>query len=334
MICFGVSRGTEVNQGSVAVVGVDIGGTNIKVALVDPSSGRLVERQSFKTMAERGPEAVVRDLADRLRELSRRAGARGFPIAGVGVGCAGIIDSREGLVLTSPNLPGWVSFPLRPLLAADLHLPVAVGNDADCIGCGEHWLGAGRDLGDFLGIALGTGVGGCLIIGGKAWTGAGGSAGEVGHMTIEPDGERCLCGNRGCLETLASASWVVRRAEEQLRRGSPSQLAATGDALDAETIYRAARDGDRLAGELFARVGKSLAIAIANVIHLLGIRGVLIGGGLAQAWDAFIGPLRDELTRRLTMAPVAEVRIVRAELGDDAGSLGAAYLASSELDLL
>jgi len=334
MISLGVFRGTEVKQGSVAVAGVDIGGTNVKVALVDPTGGRLVERQSFKTMAERGPEAVAQDLADCLRELSRRAGAHGFRISGVGVGCAGIIDSRKGMVLTSPNLPGWVRFPLGPLLAKRLHLPVAVGNDVDCIGCGEYWLGAGRDLGDFLGIALGTGVGGCLIIGGKAWTGAGGSAGEVGHMTIEPGGERCLCGNRGCLETLASASWVVRRAREELRRGSPSRLDAAGSALDAETIYRAAMDGDRLAGELFAQVGKSLAIAIANVIHLLGIRGVLIGGGLAQAWDAFIGPLREELTRRLTMAPVAEVRIVRAELGDDAGTLGAAYLASSELDLL
>jgi glucokinase len=333
MVSFGVSRGTEVNQGSVVVAGLDIGGTNIKVALVDPISGRLVERQSFKTMAERGPEAVVQDLAVCLRELSRQAGARGFRIAGIGVGCAGIIDSREGLVLTSPNLPGWVRVPLGPLLARHLQLPVAVGNDVDCIGCGEYWLGAGRDLGDFLGVALGTGVGGCLIIGGRAWSGAGGSAGEVGHMTIEPGGERCLCGNRGCLETLASASWVVRRAKEQLRRGSPSRLDPTG-ALDAETIYRAAMDGDRLAGELFAQVGRSLAIAIANVIHLLGIRGVVIGGGLAQAWDAFIGPLHEELTRRLTMAPVAEVRIVRAELGDDAGCLGAVYLASDQFDLL
>lgn len=322
------------NQGSVAVAGVDIGGTNIKVALVDPISGRLVERQSFKTMAERGPEAVVQDLSVCLRELSCRAGARGFRIVGVGVGCAGIIDSRYGLVLTSPNLPDWVRFPLGPLLARHLQLPVAVGNDVDCIGCGEYWLGAGRDLGDFLGIALGTGVGGCLIIGGRAWSGAGGSAGEVGHMTIEPGGERCLCGNRGCLETLASASWLVRRAEEQLRRGSPSRLDATRGALDAETIYRAAMDGDRLAVELFAQVGKSLAIAIANVIHLLGIRGVVIGGGLAQAWEAFIGPLHEELTRRLTMAPVAEVRIVRAELGDDAGCLGAVYLASDQFDLL
>lgn len=333
MIWFGVSRGTEVNQGSVAVAGVDIGGTNIKVALIDPASGRLVDRRSFKTMAERGPEAVVQDLAVCLRELSRQAGARGFRIAGVGVGCAGIIDSREGLVLTSPNLPGWVRVPLGPLLARHLQLPVAVGNDVDCIGCGEYWLGAGRDLGDFLGVALGTGVGGCLIIGGRAWSGAGGSAGEVGHMTIEPGGERCLCGNRGCLETLASASWVVRRAKEQLRRGSPSRLDPTG-ALDAETIYRAAMDGDRLAGELFAQVGKSLAIAIASVIHLLGIRGVVIGGGLAQAWEAFIDPLHEELTRRLTMAPVAEVRIVRAELGDDAGCLGAVYLASDQFDLL
>jgi glucokinase len=206
-----------------------------------------------------------------------------------------------------------------------------VENDVNCMGYGEYWLGAGRDLGDFLGIALGTGVGGCLIIDGKAWAGVGGSAGEVGHMTIRPEGDRCLCGNRGCLETLASASWLVLRAEERLRQGSESSLEQylkSGENLDAEAICRAATAGDGLAKELLALVGTSLAIAIANVVHLLGIRGIVIGGGLGNAWDVFIDPLHEELGRRLTLVPASEVRVVRAQLGDDAGSLGAAYLAS------
>ena len=319
---------------SVAVVGCDIGGTNIKIALVDPGTGRLLERSSLKTRAERGPEAVLRDLAQSVKELSSHGKARGVRVVGVGVGAAGIVDAREGLVITSPNLPGWVRLPLAARLGEELRLPVSVGNDADCIGYGEYWLGAGRELGDFLGIALGTGVGGCLIIGGKAWTGVGGSAGEVGHMTIEPEGERCLCGNRGCLETLASASWLVRRARERLEQGRSSKLAQEPGKLDAKAIYGAATKGDTLARELFARAGRSLAIAIGNVVHLLDIRGVVIGGGLARAWDAFIGPLKEELARRLTMVPVAAVRVVRAELDDDAGSFGAAYLAGISLHLI
>jgi glucokinase len=323
-----------VSKDSVAVVGVDIGGTNIKIALVDPATGRLLERSRLETLAERGPEAVLRDLAQSVKELSRHGGARGHPVVGVGVGAAGIIDTKEGLVITSPNLPGWAHFPLGSRLGEELGLPVAVENDVDCVGYGEYWLGAGRELGDFLGIALGTGVGGCLIMGGKAWAGVGGSAGEIGHMTIEPEGERCLCGNRGCLETLASASWLVRRARERLEQGTPSLLAQEAGRLNAEAVYRAATKGDALARELFARMGWALAIAIANVVHLLDVRGVLIGGGLAHAWDAFIGPLKEELARRLTMAPVAAVRVVRAELGDDAGALGAAYLVGINLQLI
>ena len=322
------------SKDSVALVGVDIGGTNIKIALVDPATGRLLERSRLKTRAERGPEAVLGDLAQSVKELIRHGGARGCQVAGVGVGAAGIIDSKEGLVITSPNLPGWVRLPLTARLGEELRLPVAVGNDVDCLGYGEYWLGAGRELGDFLGIAVGTGVGGCLIIGGKAWTGVGGSAGEIGHMTIEPDGERCLCGNRGCLETLASASWLVWRAEKKLQQGTASLLAKEAGELDAEDICRAAMKGDPLARELFARVGRSLAIAIGNVVHLLDIRAVLIGGGMARAWDAFIDPLKEELARRVTMAPAAAVRVVRAELGDDAGSLGAAYLAGVNLRLI
>jgi glucokinase len=323
-----------VSKDSAAVIGVDIGGTNIKMALVDPATGRLIERSSLKTGAERGAEAVLRDLARSVKELSSHGGGRGFRVAGVGVGAAGIVDSKEGLVVTSPNLPGWLRLPLGPRLGEELRVPVAVGNDVDCLGYGEYWLGAGRELGDFLGIALGTGVGGCLIIGGKAWAGVGGSAGEVGHMTIEPEGERCLCGNRGCLETLASASWLVRRARERLQRGTSSVLAQEPGQLDAKAIYGAATKGDALARELFSQVGRSLAIAIGNVVHLLDIRGVLIGGGLAQAWDAFIGPLKEELAQRITMAPVAAVRVVRGELGDDAGALGAAYLAGISLQLI
>ncbi len=156
-------------------------------------------------------------------------------------------------------------------------------------------------------------------------------------MTIEPHGEKCRCGNHGCLETLASASWLVRRAEELLRLDVTSNLRETlkkPGGLTAERVYQAAMAGDEVAQELFHLVGASLAIAIANVVHLLGIRSVLIGGGLAHGWEAFIGSLEEELERRLTLIPPTEVRVVKGQLGDDAGALGGAYLAGNRAGLI
>lgn len=329
--------GEKVDNQSQAVIGVDIGGTNIKIALVEPRRQELLETVRFKTLVDRGPDAVLADLSAHLTELSRQAEKNGFVLRGVGVGCAGLIDLASGIVITSPNLPGWENFQLSKRLSEELRIPVFIENDVNCICYGEYWLGAARDLGDFLCVAPGTGVGGCLFIDGKVWERHGYSAGEVGHITIQPDGEKCRCGNYGCLETLASASWLVWRAKERLDKGVKSSLKHKLDSsggLDAESIYSAAVAGDKLAQELFHLVGTSLAIAIANVAHLLGIRSFLIGGGLSKGWKAFIGPLREELGRRLTFVPPAEVKVVRAQLGDDAGPLGGAYLAGSRTGLI
>lgn len=331
-----MDRKSKLDKQAKAVIGVDIGGTNIKIVLVDPSQQQVLERLRIETLVDRGPDAVLDDLCASLVDLTHRAEKKGFLLAAVGVGCAGLIDLPNRVVVRSPNLPGWVNFPLGQRLSQDLQVPVFVENDVNCICYGEYWLGAGRDLGDFLCIAPGTGVGGCLIVDGKAWQGEGYSAGEIGHMTIQPDGERCRCGNQGCLETLASASWLVWRAEQWLRQGIKSSLKRDLESpggLSAEIIYHAAMAGDQMAQELFRLVGTSLAIAIANVAHLLGIPAVLIAGGMANGWEAFIDPLQAELKRRLTMMPLTDIRVVKAQLGDDAGSLGGAYLAGSEVSI-
>jgi glucokinase len=319
------------------VIGVDLGGTNIKIALVDPKKQQILKRGHLKTLAERGPDKIVADIGHSLMELWSWAQKNGFRVAAVGVGSAGIIRLSDGVVITSPNLPGWNKFPLGERLGEQLQLPVFIENDVNCICYGEYWLGAGHDLGDFLGVAPGTGVGGCLMIGGKAWAGPDRSAGEIGHMTIRADGELCRCGNRGCLETLASGSWLVWRAEERLRGGEPSSLKQDleeNGGLEAENIYHAAKSGDKLAQELFHLLGSSMAIAIANVVHLVGIRSVLIGGGLANAWEVFVDSLTSELQQRLTLVPSTEVKVVRAKLGDEAGALGAAYFAGCQMALV
>ena len=319
-------------------MGVDIGGTNVKIVLVDPRQQQLLESVYLKTLAHRGPERIVADVASSVVELKRQAEAEGgLQLAGLGVGCAGLIDLAEEAVLTSPNLPGWKNVRLGKMLKEKLHIPVLIENDVNCICYGEYLLGAGRSLNTFLCVAPGTGVGGGLIIDGKIWQGQGFSAGEVGHMTIEPEGDRCLCGNLGCLETLASGSWLVERAKRHLRQGVESSLSTvleSSEGLSAENIYQAAMNGDKLAQKLFEVVGRSLAIAIANVVHLLGIRNVLIAGGLAKGWDAFMGSLREELQDRLTLIPATEVQLVRARLGDNAGPLGAAYLVAERTGLI
>ena len=321
----------NLKPGIEAVIGIDIGGTNIKVVLVEPRKGKVIDQLDFKTSAESGAHAIVTELGPTLNAMIHQAKDNGIQVGGVGVGCAGVIDLQKGSVSVSPNLPGWEDFPLQEKLSQVIQIPVRVFNDVDCIGYAEHHLGGGDELGDFLCIALGTGVGGSLIIGGKVWTEGRTTAGEIGHMTIRPDGERCLCGNRGCLETLASAGWLVRRAEKRLRQGFASTLRDNSErtgSLEAESVQHAAQQGDALARELFCLVGTSLAIAIANVIQLLGIRSVVIAGGLANSWDFFIGPLQEELNRRLTMVRPPEVKVVRTKLGHYAGALGAAYLAT------
>jgi glucokinase len=314
-----------------AVIGIDIGGTNIRIVLVDPRRRKVIDQVDLKTSAKLGAKAIITELGTSLANMIHKAKDDGIQVGVVGVGCAGVIDLQKGSVTVSPNLPGWEDFPLQERLNQILQIPVRVFNDVDCIAYAEYYLGMGSELGDFLCVALGTGVGGSLIIGGRVWTKGGTTAGEIGHMTIQPEGQPCLCGNRGCLETLASAGWLVRRAEKRLQQRISSTLKdsieRTGS-LEAESIQKAAQEGDSLAQELFNLVGTSLAIAIANVVQLLGIRSVIIAGGLANGWDLFIAPLRKELDRRLTMFRSPEVKVVKTKLGYYAGALGAAYLAT------
>jgi glucokinase len=209
--------------------------------------------------------------------------------------------------------------------------PLVLENDANLFALGEHWLGAGQGHQHLLGITLGTGVGGGLILNGLIWQGTEGTSGEIGHVTVEPEGVKCNCGNRGCLETVASGAWAVAWVKEQLARGAVSWLQELWDkdpaALTGETLVTAARLNDPLAVRAFERVGRGLGLAIAATVHLLGLSRVVIGGRFAMAWELFETAMRAELFRRLTLFPPQQVSIVPAQLGDDAGLMGAARLA-------
>ena len=250
---------------------------------------------------------------------------------GVGIGVPGRVLPQEGRVDFSPNVPALNECPLVERLSLLVNWPLFLQNDANLFALGEHWLGAGVGHENMLGITLGTGVGGGLILNGRLWAGAEGTSGEIGHVTVDPEGQRCHCGNRGCLETMASAFWTVLWVKEQLAQGASSWLRelyeTDPDAIQGETLVAAALQADPLARRAFDRVGRSLGQAIAGVVHLLGLSRVVIGGRFAQAWEVFNLPLQGELHRRLTLFPPEEVSVCPAQLEDDAGLVGAARLA-------
>jgi glucokinase len=320
-----------------AVVGIDLGGTNVRIALVD-LEGRIVSRWERATAAMGDQAGLVATLAADLTQAGTAAGEGGWEIRGVGLGVPGRVRSREGRVEFAPNLPILNDCPLVERLAPAVGWPVFLENDANLFTLGEYWQGAGAGQENLLGITLGTGVGGGLILAGRLWQGSQGSAGEIGHLTVDPEGRRCHCGNWGCLETMASAFWTAEWVREQLSQGASSWLRelyeAEPEAIQGETLVTAAMQGDPLAQRAFDRVGRSLGQAIAGVAHLLGISGVVIGGRFARAWEVFQAPLHEELHRRLTMFPPESVSIRPAALGDDAGLVGAARLAWEMVEMI
>lgn len=328
-------------------IGVDLGGTNLRIAAVD-SAGAVLERISVGAEVARGRDYVLDEMCKNVRALTRKFGDSGH-MMGIGIGVPGIIDSRAGLVRESPNLPGWRDYPVRDEIDLRLRTRVILENDANAAALGEKWLGAGRDVDDMCMLTLGTGVGGGLVLQGKLWGGMTGMAGEVGHITVDPRGAKCGCGNDGCLEQYASATAMRRMAEEAVARGEAAELAAAmsrDPAFSAQDIYEMAVAGDRTARHIFLMVGQALGIALANMINVFNLPMYVIGGGVANAWDAFAPAMFDELRKRSFVysatlpektepfektagsVPRAGRRTVvtRASLGSDAGLLGAARL--------
>lgn len=309
--------------------GIDVGGTNIKILLVG-ATGRVLARESIETCPAAGADAALARAADVVVSL---AGAR--EVAAAGVGCAGLIDARRGRLLDSPNLKAWENIPLRRFARRHLGVHTIVDNDATCAAWGEFTRGANRRLRDMIFITLGTGVGGGIVSGGELVRGAGNFGGELGHMAVSPDGPRCHCGARGCLEAYVGSYGLLRRArellEERRSRWLSRQLDA-GERLTPRLITEAARKGDRVGRRVVREMGEALGVAVASLVNLVNPAAVVVGGGVAASFD-LIGPHVERVVRRRAFGPAADmVRIEASTLGNDATAIGAAALARDSLE--
>jgi glucokinase len=336
-------------------IGVDLGGTNLRIAAVS-SDGQLLEKVTLGTKLALGREHVIGEMCDAIQRLSGKYRATG-KLLGAGIGVPGLIDMQTGMMRRAVNLPGWENYPVSAEIEGRLGARVVLENDARVAAVGEQWLGAARGVANMAVLTLGTGIGGGIVLGGKIWHGMNGMAGEFGHVAIEPEGHPCPCGNRGCAEQYASASALVRLAREAIARGQAPSLAkaASSDAeFDAQSIYNLALQGDEPARRLFRNFGRALGLLLAGLVNVLNLEMYVIGGGVSSAWDAYAPSLFEELRERslvyLATAPADPLRgnplgneqgasaqtesrsqrktiVTRALLGSDAGLYGAARVA-------
>jgi glucokinase len=335
-------------------IGVDMGGTNLRIAAIS-TEGQLLEKITTGVKLALGRDYVIGEMCDAILHLTERYRSVGR-FLGAGIGVPGIIDVEAGMMRKSANLPGWTDYPVRDEIERRLGARVFLDNDANVAALGEKWLGAARDADDMAMITLGTGIGGAIILNGKIFYGMSGMAGEFGHVTIEPNGVPCGCGNHGCAERYASATAVVRMAREAIARGDAPELAQAANSdpdFSARSVYDLAMKGDAAAQRIFTRFGEALGILLAGLVNILDLDMFVIGGGVVSAWDAFAAKMFSELRERslvyaasapedpsaqkegasaqITSYTRRKTIITRAILGSDAGLYGAARVPASQV---
>jgi glucokinase len=318
-------------------LGIDLGGTKILTAVVDPQGEMLSSDESI-TPATEGCDAVIQCILDSAHRVLKQAGVALSEICAIGVGAAGLSNPEAGILFTSPNLPGLRNVPLRDIMQKRLGRKTFLINDANAAALGEFYFGVARDARNFIYITLSTGIGGGIIIDGRIYTGAIGAAGEVGHMSIDDNGPICNCGNRGCWETLASGTALAREAKHRIKEGVRTSILeyAEGDIekVTAQVVHSAAEQGDSLAKELIARTGYYVGVGLSNLINIFNPELIVIGGGLSNIGDMLLEPALKTAGERACKEAFQAVHFASAELGQYSGVLGAAAFALREMKKL
>ncbi len=308
-------------------LGIDLGGTKIGTGLVN-CAGVVAAEDYRPTEVLQGQEAVIARMIAAAREVIARSGLSHAQIAAVGIGAPGPMNIPEGVLLEPPNLPGWRNVPIRQLIRDALDLPTFLENDANAAGIGEYLYGAGRGTRHMIYVTVSTGIGGGLILDGKIYHGTIGGAGEIGHMTILPNGPHCGCGNRGCLEALASGTAIAREAQELINRGVSTCLVeityGRSFSVTAKDVVEAMRRGDTYAREIIERAMYYLGLGMANLVNLFNPQMIVIGGGLANIGDALLDPVIRGIEVHAFPSARQYVQVCLAELGERVGIVGAA----------
>jgi len=311
------------------VLAVDIGGTMIRLGLIS-TEGQIIAREHCPTVAEEGPGPVIDRILSALEGLLKSHNVNLSRLHSISIAAAGAIDTDSGIVTMSPSLPGWVDIPLRDTIETAYGISTFLLNDANAAALGEHRFGAGRGSANLVYITVSTGIGGGVIIDNHLYSGTSGSAGDIGHMTIDVNGPLCNCGSNGCLETLASGTAVAREAIRRIENGERSSLADTRDGTEnitAEKVGQAAGEGDALALAVISRAAYYLGVGLASLVNILNPEIIIVGGGLSKLGDLLLKPTREVVQEKAFRLPAQAVRIVPSQLGDDAGVLGAAVFA-------
>ena len=311
-------------------IGVDVGGTNVKIALVD-KEGSIVYSNTTPTRAEMGYEYTISNIKQAIKDLMKETKTDNTTIEGIGFGFPGQIDCTEGVIRVSPNIPGWVNVPLAKIMEKEFSIPTKVDNDVRCAALGELAFGAGKGCKNLICITVGTGIGSGLIVNGKLVRGADNAAGEIGHIKLQMhDGPICGCGDSGCLEAFASGPSIVAMAQEYILGGKSTKYRELANPeITPYIVAEAAKQGDKVALKIFERMGKYIGIGLASVVNLLNPEKIVIGGGVADAGDILFKPLIDTLKKRAMPIQAKSVSVVPAQLGNAAGVIGASLLIES-----
>jgi glucokinase len=322
----------KVTDSPALVVAIDLGGTHLRAGLID-EEGRLRFRLRQRTPRQTAPQEIVKALMGAIRECEARGLRPGEVITMASVAVPGSVNTESGSTVEVPNLPAVDDFNLTAALQEEFGRPVILENDANAAAAGEFWMGAARGKRTIACVTLGTGVGGGLILDGKLWRGVNDSAGEIGHVCVEPSSQViCNCGSRGCLELYASATAIVRMTRERIAQDGVMELSPTGE-LTSEDVYQAAMKGQKPAIEVFETMGDYLAIGLVNIMNVVNPELIVVTGGLTNAWELFAPAMHRRISERKLPLRALRVEIVRGECGDDAGLLGAARLAFDHLEV-
>lgn len=311
-------------------IGIDVGGTNVKIALVD-DNGKIIYSNSVPTYAKMGYEYTVNNIKQAIRDLMKETNTTTSDIEGIGFDFPGQVDCKTGVVKLAPNIPGWVNVPIAQMIEDEFHIPTRIDNDVRCAALGELKFGAGKGCENFICITVGTGIGSGIVINGKVVRGATNAAGELGHIKLQMNGGPiCGCGDTGCLEAFASGPAIVAMAQEYIKGGKSTKFremaAAEGGEITPYMVAKAAEEGDPVAKRIFEIVGEYIGIGLTSVINLLNPEKVIIGGGVAESGELLLAPIRKTIKERTMVVAGNAVEIVPAQLGNSAGVIGASML--------